>query len=395
MKPLIAAPDSKLIGRIASSETLIALDYDGTLAPIVANRRKAIMRPRTRMLLEQLCELYPCVVISGRASDDVCRIVDGIGLHQVIGHHGIQINGRRSSPLSTAAGRELRDRLAEDPDIEIEDKGVSIAIHYRNTRNPGRARVAIERALETIDPAVKRVRGKMVIELVSPGSPNKGDALRLAVQSTRTNLAVYIGDDTTDEDAFAAAIDGELIGVRIGRSARSCARYYLPDQRDIDGALAAFIHGREAMMMREDEARLGPALDFLRVLWRTDHALGRASKRMSARHGITAEQRFMLRCIAMCRAITPSRLAALLHLDPGTISATLGRLERQGLLVRKRGAGDRRRVVIELTTAGRTFARSLGGTVERAVELLLETTPVRDTQAVRRVLGALEAALDD
>ncbi|MGE0545898.1 MAG: trehalose-phosphatase [Kofleriaceae bacterium] len=394
MRQLATDPDSKLIARIASSNTLIALDYDGTLAPIVANRRKALMRPRTRMLLEQLCELYPCVVISGRTSEDIARRLAGIGLHRVIGSHGIEVKGPRRPPISAAAARALRAQLALYRGIQVEDKRTSIAIHYRNARDRILARRLIDRALSTIDPSVRRVYGKLVIELISAGAPNKGDALEIAYRSVRADLAVYVGDDTTDEDAFATNLDGNVVGVRIGEAGSSRAAYYLPDQRDIDRLLAALCQARTARMIREDEVRLGPALDFLRVLWRTDHALGRASKRMRVELGITAEQRFMLRCVSVCRAITPSRLAALLHLDPGTISATLGRLESQRLIVRKRSAGDRRRVVIELTSAGRALARPMANTVERAVEQLLATTSARDTDAVRRVLRALDTALD-
>jgi DNA-binding MarR family transcriptional regulator len=103
--------------------------------------------------------------------------------------------------------------------------------------------------------------------------------------------------------------------------------------------------------MAEDDATLG----FLRTLWRLDHVLVRVSKQMSARTGITVEQRLLVRTIGRAPGIAPGALAAELHLDPGTVSAGLARLEARGLIVRRRDSRDRRRVVVHLTSAGRAF----------------------------------------
>lgn len=138
---------------------------------------------------------------------------------------------------------------------------------------------------------------------------------------------------------------------------------------------------------------LDPSLDFLEKLWRLNHALARVSQRMEQRHGITAQQRLVLRCVATFPAITAGELARVLHLDAGTISATLNRLTDRRLLRRGRDKADLRRVTLSLTARGRQLAARLEPSVERAVEALLASTPTRDLAASRRTLDALTELL--
>ena len=67
MKHILAAPQRELLAQLAWSNVLLGFDYDGTLAPIVADPARAELRADTRRLLTRLAELYPCVVVSGRA----------------------------------------------------------------------------------------------------------------------------------------------------------------------------------------------------------------------------------------------------------------------------------------------------------------------------------------
>ncbi len=97
--------------------------------------------------------------------------------------------------------------------------------------------------------------------------------------------------------------------------------------------------------------------------------------------GVTAQQRLVLRCIGAFPAISPSQLAELLHVDPGTLSAALRRLERRGLVTRARDAADGRRARLSLTAAGRRLDVPSDGTVEAAVEQLLATQSSRSVRA--------------
>jgi DNA-binding MarR family transcriptional regulator len=136
-----------------------------------------------------------------------------------------------------------------------------------------------------------------------------------------------------------------------------------------------------------------PVLEFLRLMWAVDHELHRVSKRMIGRMGLTAPQRLAVRFIGRDPGLTPGHLAELLHLDPGTVTGIVKRLEQSGLISRVRGEGDTRRVHLTLTSAGRTLNRRRKGTVEAAVSQTLDGVPAADVGAASRVLQRLAANL--
>lgn len=98
---------------------------------------------------------------------------------------------------------------------------------------------------------------------------------------------------------------------------------------------------------------LGAALDFLQRLWQLNRALEMLSSRMEKTLGVTAQQRLMIRCIGKYPGVTAGQLAALLHVDAGTVSAALNRLERRGMLQRRRDPRDQRRRALGLTARAR------------------------------------------
>jgi DNA-binding MarR family transcriptional regulator len=150
------------------------------------------------------------------------------------------------------------------------------------------------------------------------------------------------------------------------------------------------------MIKPEDAASqypLGPALDFLQRIWQLNHALEQLSSRMEKRLGVTAQQRLIVRCVGKFPGLTAGQLATLLHVDPGTVSASLSRLQRKGLVERRPDPRDRRRASLGLTAKGRALDRPADGTVEAAVERLLETTPERDLATMAKVVEQLTALL--
>jgi MarR family transcriptional regulator, organic hydroperoxide resistance regulator len=150
-----------------------------------------------------------------------------------------------------------------------------------------------------------------------------------------------------------------------------------------------------AQRKKRPEVHLDRALEFLRALWAFDHALERTSKRMQARLGITAEQRMILRIVGRNPSISSGQLATMLHLDAGTISAALRRLEEKSLVVRRKNSPDGRRVSVDLTRKGKQFDHPTEGTVESAVESVLKQVGPTEVRAMHRLLGRLVAALDE
>lgn len=147
--------------------------------------------------------------------------------------------------------------------------------------------------------------------------------------------------------------------------------------------------------LSESDDPLAPALELLRKLWALNHALERLSGEMSTKLGVTAQQRLLLRCLGVFPGLTGGALAELLHLDPGTISVALQRLEAKGLVARRVDRNDRRRVVITLTAKGRRLDRPVNGTVESAVQRVLAATNSGETEVTKQVLERLTRALED
>ena len=242
MRSLLAPQNRRALRRLARGRALLAFDFDGTLAPIVADPARARLRPRTRRLLTDLARKYPCVVISGRRRADVAGRLAGIPLRQVFGNHGIE-----PSPALTASRRLVRrwlarllPRLERMPGIIIDNKGATLAIHYRKARNRPAACKAILAATADLDD-VRVVSGLLVVDLLPLGAPNKATALQSELHRLGCRSALYLGDDQTDEDVFALRRRLPLLAVRVGRRPNSLAPYYLASQADVDALLAALL----------------------------------------------------------------------------------------------------------------------------------------------------------
>jgi DNA-binding MarR family transcriptional regulator len=140
--------------------------------------------------------------------------------------------------------------------------------------------------------------------------------------------------------------------------------------------------------------RADPALEFIRLLWAVDHQLHSVSKRMIGRMGLTAPQRLALRFVGREPGIGLGALAALLHLDPGTVTGIVQRLEAAELVTRVRSEGDTRRIHLRLTSRGRTVNRRRKGTVEAAVRRTLGAVSAADAKAAELVLRQLATDLE-
>jgi DNA-binding MarR family transcriptional regulator len=139
---------------------------------------------------------------------------------------------------------------------------------------------------------------------------------------------------------------------------------------------------------------LGATLEFLQRLWRLDHALEKLSGRMDKRFGITAQQRFVIRCVGKYPGMTAGQLATVLHVDPGTVSSALKRLEDKRLIKRPRDPRDRRRVTLVLSAAGRALDKPAACTVEHAIEQLMAATKRRDLEAIQALIARLTDFVD-
>ena len=240
-EPILAPEHLRTLAGFACSNVLLAFDYDGTLAPIAARPEDAHMRPATRELLAEVARTYPTVVISGRALADVTAMVSTVPLWYVYGNHGLEPAGPGSQAPEEASvwAAQLAPRLPASLGIRIEDKGHTLTLHFRGAPDRDGAIAAIEDAIEAL-PDVSVLRGKDAINLLPRGGGNKGVALTQARTTFDCQQAIYVGDEETDEAAFAAGGDRTL-AIRVEPSGHSCARYHLGAQMDIDRLLQALL----------------------------------------------------------------------------------------------------------------------------------------------------------
>ena len=242
MQYLLSRNSSSILRRLAQERTLCAFDFDGTLSPIVEYPAHADMRPRTRSLLRPLATLYPCVIVSGRARADVLDKLSGVNVAAVIGNHGEETGAtRKPHPWVESWKAILEQELGDIPGLWVEDKGLSLSVHYRQSLAKAQVRkrvLALAREL----PHVRVFGGKQVVNLVTDQAPDKGDALAQQRDRLKCNWVLYVGDDENDENAFT--LSGNVVPVRIGRKKRSQARYYLRTQAEIDELLDLLVQLR-------------------------------------------------------------------------------------------------------------------------------------------------------
>jgi DNA-binding MarR family transcriptional regulator len=148
-----------------------------------------------------------------------------------------------------------------------------------------------------------------------------------------------------------------------------------------------------ARVIKEPADRLPNALAFLRLLWAIDHSLRSVSRQMHSKLGLTGPQRLVLRIVSKFPDSMPSELAALLHLDRGTLTGILERLAAQQLVSRKANEKDGRSVLIRLTTRGKLLDREVPGTVEDCIQRALAALPRAKVDAAKLVLEAVAREL--
>jgi trehalose 6-phosphate phosphatase len=237
VKHLLSPAHRTVLEQFAWSRMLLGLDFDGTLAPIMLAPEAVTLGSRMRRLVAEVAALYPTAVISGRARKDVAARLRGLPLYEIVGNHGIEPRAKKPGPVRTAQVARWINRLHRDLDgckgVSIEDKGLSVAIHYRRSRQKKRALAAIATSVAGLGP-LRALGGKQVVNLLPEGAPHKGLALLALLARAGCDTALYLGDDDTDEDVFALDQPGRLLTVRVGRNVRSRASYYVRHRGEVE-----------------------------------------------------------------------------------------------------------------------------------------------------------------
>lgn len=202
-----------------ASLLVLLLDFDGTLAPIVDRPELAAPLPAARAALDRLLarDDVAVAVVSGRGLADARRLL-GIADIAYAGNHGMEIEGPgvRDEHEEAAAARPALERILKRVRLAlqhvegalVEDKGLTLSIHYRLVAEAGVPEVrAAAHAAAAAEAGVRLTEGKKVVEVRPDVDWHKGRAVDFLLDHLRPPVGapvLYIGDDTTDEDAFRA-----------------------------------------------------------------------------------------------------------------------------------------------------------------------------------------------
>jgi trehalose 6-phosphate phosphatase len=239
----------------AASHVLLLSDYDGTLTPIVGRPDEAVLPPGVRDRLRALAARpgFSVGIVSGRPLSEVRSLV-GVEEVYYAGNHGFEIEGpglKFIHPAAQAAQpkihkllRQLSAKLADVEGVIIEDKGLSLSIHYRLvSRSDEEMAAEIFRRVTSPwlhDGEIRVTSGKKVWEIRPPIDWHKGKAVETImdeikpIHEGKQCLAIYLGDDTTDEDAFKVIHQPQGWGIFVGEENDSSgADYFLKSPSEV------------------------------------------------------------------------------------------------------------------------------------------------------------------
>jgi trehalose 6-phosphate phosphatase len=218
----------------ARSKIALFLDFDGTLVPIQDRPEDVWLDSATRRTLSRLVRSprFRVWIVTGRRRADVRARVRVPGI-RYLGLHGWE--GRAAGTITEEAREAvacakswLASLLLSVPGIWLEDKGLTLAIHYQSVTEEGvrKARKLVYGVLAPFDDTLHLIRGKRVWELAPREMGDKGVAVARELSAAGSRVVpVFIGDDLMDEPAFSALACG--VTVRVGRPCRTHARYRL------------------------------------------------------------------------------------------------------------------------------------------------------------------------
>lgn len=241
---------------------LVVLDFDGTLAPIVERPEAAALAAGARRAIAAVCALTDVAVLTGRPIDDVLPRLAGLPV-TVVGNHGTQArshDGELHHLLDTSRMRDVLDevegtvaRLVDPADgWEVERKPTSVAVHDRRVADPLRdavlpeVRKGLERHVDR-PPGWKVLAGHRVTEF-APSGADKGTALEWLLARHDRARPLVIGDDVTDEDAFAVAAEHDGLAVLVAEEdRRTAAALRLADPAAVVATLEALAQSTESV----------------------------------------------------------------------------------------------------------------------------------------------------
>ncbi|MHA7271432.1 trehalose-phosphatase [Arthrobacter sp. HLT1-20] len=233
---------------------LVALDFDGTMAPIVDRAEDARPLPRSAAALAALAALEgtTTALVSGRALASLRVVAAPPEPTLLVGSHGAEVQlgpgsaelkpSRRQHESLAEARAAVEEAVERFPGTMAEHKPAGVVLHYRQaSETDGQAAVELVNGQLAHNPAFTITTGKMVLE-ISVVSANKGEGLATLRESTQATATFFAGDDVTDEHAFAALLPGD-VGVKVGQGG-SLARFRIESPHELPALLELLLAAR-------------------------------------------------------------------------------------------------------------------------------------------------------
>lgn len=232
---------------------LLILDFDGTISSISKNPTEAVLDKAIKKELKKYIKFFPLAIVSGRSLND---IKNKVGLKQIIyaGNHGLewemeknknQIHiSLKTKNLFRLIRKKFKKIQNKYPGVWLQDKKLSISIHYRqlNSKLIGVFKKDLNLFFKTFNNnnLIEVFNNKKIVEIRPNIKWNKGKfcvfMIKYFEKKLKTKLLpIYVGDDTTDEDAFVALKSG--VTIRVGRNKYSQAKFYVKNINEVKNCL--------------------------------------------------------------------------------------------------------------------------------------------------------------
>ena len=234
-------------------QVALFLDVDGTLYEI--KNSPSLIKPCFR-LQKKLHTIRNRLggalgLISGRSLDDLDRIFDKNRI-PVAGNHGAQLRDafrikeyQADTENLKGIALKIEELFNGQKNIEIENKGSNLTVHFRNSTIDRREINRIIMELVKCDPSLTFLKGKEVLE-VKPLSHNKGTAISYFMRTKPfiKRKPIFIGDDVSDEDGFETVNKKGGWSVRVGSNKRSKANFFLPNVKSVHEIMEQLLKSR-------------------------------------------------------------------------------------------------------------------------------------------------------
>ncbi|MEQ1259397.1 trehalose-phosphatase [Acinetobacter pittii] len=244
------------------------LDIDGTLAPFKINPEHSFIPQTTLEIIKKITKLnIPVIAVTGRDVDTASKLLHPIEV-PIAGLHGLDIcldsDNYIRPDLSQINFKKLKQDIQKScekyPELLIEDKNYSIALHYRKNPNLENNAINIIQKINLNYPQLKINRGKFVVELI-PNQADKGRAIETILNhlDLPAVLPIFIGDDLTDESGFTYINQQSGLSIKVGPG-ETQAKYRLKDIDNVSDFLLLFQNRIKSLYVKNSQNQNGEKL---------------------------------------------------------------------------------------------------------------------------------------